>query len=62
MNNQTLIAKITWVIVLLFVLMIPCIYNAFPLVTSDSGTYIASGIQGWVPIDRPLFYGLFVGF
>jgi hypothetical protein len=42
--------------------MIPCIYNAFPLVTSDSGTYIASGLQGWVPIDRPLFYGLFVGF
>jgi hypothetical protein len=36
------------------------IYNGFPLVTSDSGTYINSAIQLTVPDDRPITYGLFI--
>lgn len=57
-----IIIQTAGLMVIWLLLMIPCIYNAFPLVTSDSGTYIGSGLKGWVPIDRPLFYGLFVGF
>ena len=36
------------------------LYNGFPLVTSDSGTYINSAIQLTVPDDRPITYGLFI--
>jgi hypothetical protein len=35
-------------------------YNGFPMVTSDTGTYINSGFSGYVPIDRPIFYGLII--
>lgn len=41
-------------------LLIPAIYNGFPLVYSDTGAYIASGFQGTVPGDRPISYGLFL--
>ena len=36
------------------------LYNGFPLVTSDSGTYINSAIHHDVPNDRPIVYGLFI--
>ena len=36
------------------------LYNGFPLVTSDSGTYINSAIEYTVPADRPIMYGLFI--
>ncbi|TGE05493.1 hypothetical protein [Hymenobacter fodinae] len=35
------------------------LYNGFPLVTSDTGTYLESGIHRVVPDDRPITYGLF---
>ncbi|MFN8397261.1 MAG: hypothetical protein U0176_21740 [Bacteroidia bacterium] len=35
-------------------------YNGFPLLYPDTGTYIESGFSGKVPIDRPIFYGLFI--
>lgn len=38
----------------------PALYNGYPLVYSDTGSYIASGFTQEVPIDRPLIYGLFV--
>lgn len=41
-------------------LLIPAIYNGFPLVYSDTGAYIASGFEGTVPGDRPISYGLFL--
>lgn len=62
MQVKSIISQLCWITVILIVLMIPAIYNAFPLVTSDSGTYIRCGFEGTVPIDRPLFYGLFVRF
>jgi hypothetical protein len=40
--------------------MIPAFYNGFPLVYSDTGTYIDSGMSLYVPVDRPIFYGLFI--
>ncbi len=35
-------------------------YNNYPLMHSDSGTYIRSGFLNQVPPDRPIIYGLFV--
>lgn len=35
-------------------------YNDFPLVYSDTGTYLQTGFKGIVPPDRPIFYGLFM--
>ncbi|MBC7381799.1 MAG: hypothetical protein H7296_02260 [Bacteroidia bacterium] len=42
------------------VLLLPALYNGYPYIYSDTGTYIYSGFEGKVPIDRPLTYGLFV--
>lgn len=33
------------------------LYNGFPLVYPDTGTYMYSGFSGFVPQDRPIFYG-----
>lgn len=38
----------------------PALYNGFPLVFSDSGAYIFSGLEGFLPEDRPMFYGLWI--
>lgn len=35
-------------------------YNGYPLVYSDTGTYIRSGMMNWIPVDRPIFYGYFI--
>ena len=36
------------------------LYNGYPLVYSDTGVYIASGLKEFVPVDRPIGYGLFI--
>ena len=36
------------------------LYNGYPLVTSDTGTYLNSALNLTVPDDRPITYGLFV--
>ena len=38
----------------------PAAYNHFPLVFSDTGTYIAAAIEGFVPSDRPVYYSQFL--
>ncbi|KAB1064333.1 hypothetical protein [Salibacter halophilus] len=38
------------------------LYNGYPLVYSDTGTYIYSGFDVFVPNDRPVMYGLFLRF
>ncbi|MBS1645791.1 MAG: hypothetical protein JST67_00480 [Bacteroidetes bacterium] len=42
------------------VLIIPAFYNGYPLVYSDTGTYIMSGMEFVIPCDRPIMYGLFI--
>ena len=42
------------------VILFPAIINGYPLVYSDTGTYIRSAFEGYVPIDRPYWYGVFV--
>lgn len=41
-----------------FLLMAPAIFNGYPLVNSDSSTYIESGFIPDAPWDRPITYGL----
>jgi hypothetical protein len=36
------------------------IYNGFPIVYSDTSTYLASGFEFETPADRPITYGLFI--
>lgn len=38
----------------------PAFFNGFPLVYSDTGTYIQSGMDLFIPKDRPVFYGLII--
>lgn len=38
----------------------PALYNRFPLVFSDTGSYLTAAIQGSVPTDRPVYYSIFV--
>jgi len=41
-------------------LIIDAFYNGFPIVYSDTSTYIASGFELETPFDRPITYGLFL--
>jgi hypothetical protein len=41
-------------------IMLPTIVNGFPLVFSDTGTYLLSAFEGVVPADRPYWYGGFI--
>ncbi len=45
---------------LAFAFMLMAFVNGFPLVTSDTGSYINNGFMMWIPADRPLFYSLFL--
>src|ERR1035438_10265303 len=51
--------------ILLFILSVialisPAISNKYPWAYSDTGTYIWSGYDSFVPLDRPIVYGLFI--
>lgn len=52
-----------WLIVLGAVLLLwTPLLNGYPIISSDSGTYIYSGARVFVPADRPIGYGLFIQF
>jgi hypothetical protein len=42
------------------ILMLAAIYNKYPIVFADTGTYISSGFSLTYPSDRPITYGLFL--
>ena len=42
------------------IFMAPALINGFPLVYSDSGTYLVTAIIGRIPPDRPIYYSLFL--
>ena len=43
-----------------FLLIAIALINGYPFVYWDTGAYILSGMEGRVPFDRPIMYGLFV--
>ncbi len=42
------------------VLMWPALWNGYPLVFSDTGTYLSQAIEHYLGWDRPVFYSLFL--
>jgi len=45
-----------------FMLLFAAFMNGFPIVYSDTSTYLASGFELETPFDRPIMYGLFLRF
>lgn len=41
-------------------LLLPALYNGFPLVTADSGGYVSNSFTLYLPIDRPVGYSAFL--
>lgn len=41
-------------------MVLPGMYNGFPLVNADSGAYIENAYKLYVPLDRPLGYSVFL--
>lgn len=41
------------------IFMAPAIWNGFPLIFTDSLSYLTSGIELVASVDRPIFYGIF---
>jgi hypothetical protein len=40
------------------VLLLPALFNRFPLVFSDTGTYLAAAMKPFIPVDRPIHYSV----
>ncbi len=60
-GNRTVGETPPWAIGLAAILLIwPAIWNGYPLVFADTGTYLSQALMGYVGWDRPPFYSLFV--
>ena len=53
---------ITWLLLSLCVLSLiwPALWNGYPIVFSDSGTYLSQATHRYLGWDRPVFYSLFI--
>ncbi|MFK8101257.1 MAG: hypothetical protein AB8G15_01985, partial [Saprospiraceae bacterium] len=60
MLRTALLPKLLTILLGTIILLFVAFYNGYPLVYSDTGTYIQSGFELFVPVDRPLTYGLFL--
>lgn len=60
MKNLNKYLLVILLLIVSIVLIWPAIHNGYPLVYSDSGTYIAAGFSKQTPVDRPIIYSLFV--
>jgi hypothetical protein len=54
------ILKILALVAALAAINYPALLNGYPLLYSDSGTYIVAGFIDYVPVDRPYFYSWFL--
>ncbi|GDX51815.1 hypothetical protein LBMAG27_08620 [Bacteroidota bacterium] len=59
MIKRNLIILIQW-LAATFILLHPALWNRFPLVNSDTGTYLSMAYSRIAAADRPVFYGLFI--
>ncbi|MCF6128979.1 hypothetical protein L1S35_04790 [Flavobacterium sp. AS60] len=57
-----LFKKILFYLLAALTLLIPAFYNGYPLVYSDTGSYIFSGMDLLIPEHRTIMYGLFIRF
>jgi hypothetical protein len=44
----------------LLILTAPALYNTYPLLSGDTSTYISAAMEWNVPIERPIFYSVFI--
>src|SRR6188508_2632005 len=42
------------------ILLWPALWNGYPLVFADTGTYLSQAIEHYAGWDRPIFYSLFL--
>ncbi len=54
------LGKLSTLLLTSLLCIVAALYNGFPLVTSDTGTYLSSALDFKVPYDRPVTYGLFI--
>ncbi len=59
---QQLVVSTFYIVLGALLLQLIGFYNGYPLVYSDTGTYIFSGFNVFIPDDRPILYGLFLRF
>ncbi|MBL7937884.1 MAG: hypothetical protein JNL43_00875 [Flavobacteriales bacterium] len=59
MTKQWIAGSLVY-IVCVALLIWPALYNGYPILYSDTATYIASGMKLETPVDRPIIYGLFI--
>ncbi len=59
-SKNSWVANVSLTLMAVLALMSPAIINGFPLVYSDSGTYIAAAQTNSIPVDRPIIYSLFL--
>ncbi len=52
--------RLAFLFIASIVLLWVAIYNGFPIVYSDTSTYLSSGFEFETPADRPITYGLFI--
>jgi hypothetical protein len=60
MKERITLKSVSFWIFLTLVAIWPALYNQFPLVTPDTGSYIHSGIRLTMGIDRPWGYGIYI--
>jgi hypothetical protein len=60
MRNKNTYINISFILLGTLISCFTDFYNGYPLVYSDTGAYIGSGFAGTIPVDRPIFYGLFL--
>lgn len=60
MVSKSRLLHLACFVISLVCLLWPALDNGYPLVYPDTGTYIASGFDNVVPVDRPIMYALFV--
>ena len=53
-------APIAWLIACITILLWPALLNGYPLVFSDSGTYLSQAIRHYLGWDRPAVYSVFL--
>jgi hypothetical protein len=57
---KTFLSNLALFLISCLIILLPSIINGYPILFSDTGTYILSGLDPMVPVDRPVFYGLFL--
>src|SRR5438105_15945017 len=57
-KNYLIIRHVLYYSVGTLILLAPALYDHFPLIYADLGTYIRSGFMTETPVDRPITYGI----